>query len=188
MNPRTARGFTLVELLLTVTIIALISAATIPSFVGYIKNQGVRQAQESLKSDLRSSQNKSLTGASSNQTIGGNPVLYWGVKLFRSAGATVGKYEYFIAANNTSCAYAATELQGSSNLPQNVEFKIAGDACIFFSLANGGISYAGSVLPSAGNITRVLVGYVNENSAGSCRSVYLNPQGLIYSTNLDICT
>ena len=46
-------GFTLVELLIAVSIITILSAFLIPGFTNYIDSQNIVQAQEVFKSDLR---------------------------------------------------------------------------------------------------------------------------------------
>jgi len=48
--PRSAsKGFTLVELMIVVGILAVVSGIMIPSFSGYTRNQTLKQAQENLK-------------------------------------------------------------------------------------------------------------------------------------------
>ena len=74
-----SKGFTLVELMIVVGILAIVSGIMIPSFSTYTRNQTLKQAQENLKSDLRSAQNKALTGTGSDTLINGNPVLYLAV-------------------------------------------------------------------------------------------------------------
>lgn len=47
---------------MVVSIIAIIGGGIIPSFSQYLNDQNLKQAQEQLKSDLRTIQNKALTG------------------------------------------------------------------------------------------------------------------------------
>src|SRR3989339_1397940 len=95
-------GFTLIELLIVVTIIVLVTGAAIPSFAGYVRNQTIIQATEQLKSDLRTAQNKAMTGASSTELISGNPARFWGVRFSSGASDTGSNtYDYFISDVNT---------------------------------------------------------------------------------------
>lgn len=165
------KGFTLIELLITITIISLITAATIPSFVGYLKNQGVSQAQAQVLSDLRNVQNKALTGAMSDQLIGGSLIQYWGVKFTSGSSA----YQYFVSVNTTCPALPipANQAQGSASLTPDLQVKST--TCVFFSLSDG----------SATGASPIKVGYAD--GTGTCHSVVFNSNGLIYSNSSTGC-
>lgn len=166
-----AQGFTLLELLIVVSIIAVMSGAILPAFSQYIDNQGSRQAQEQVKSDLRTTQNRALTGSAADQFIGTDPVLFWGL-AFTNDSPT---YSYFISTGNATDD-CSEEVKGSYTLPENFVFKHGG--CVFFSMEDG--DYNGI---SIGSSNRVIVGLSGSNT--NCKSVVLNPAGLIqnYTTN-----
>ncbi|NMB70344.1 prepilin-type N-terminal cleavage/methylation domain-containing protein [candidate division WWE3 bacterium] len=180
-------GFTLVELLLVITIMLIMAGAMIPSFNGYLKNQSLKQAQERLKSDLRSVQNKALTGALYDRTVlvGAvqQPVTHWGVRFNNNSR----RYDFFIArATNaaqfaTECAnYAlADRFQNFEELPEEMIFK-SPTGCLYFSFLNGGISTSVTTSP-------VYFGYSASNAAGNCRSMQFNPSGLVFNTNVGTC-
>lgn len=181
---KNAQGFTLVELLIVISILVIVTGAAIPSFAGYIKNQGIKQAQEQLKSDLRNIQNKALTGALSDQTIGTSPVAYWGVRFSPGSGSGATRYEYFIAATNTSCpsgALPSSQLQGYSDLASGIIVRASAYTCVYFSIANGSIS-------SSPSVTQLIVGYSGSTASGDCRRVHFNSNGLIYSGTSLLCT
>jgi len=173
--PNKKPAFTLIELLLVVTIISIITVGVIPAFSNYIRNQNLKQAQEQLKSDMRSVQNKALTGALSDQLIGGSIMKFWGMKF--TNGSAI--YDYFISAIDTSCPanYATGQYQGNGKLTNNLKiqsFGVGQSGCLFFSVKDGGITS-----PGFGSATTVLVGY----SGSEVRNTYFNPSGLIYSKN-----
>ena len=174
-----SKGFTLIELLIVITIIITITVSIVPSFAGYIRNQGVKQANEQVKSDLRSIQNKALTGALSDQTVNAAPVAYWAVRFSNAA-----RYEYFIADVATSCpnSFTSGQLQGYADLASAVEVKSSGYKCIFFSMSNGSIS---TINFSANNL---IVGYAGSTKDGDCRRIQFNTGGLIYTGTSQICT
>lgn len=165
-----AQGFTLLELLIVVSIIAIMSGAILPAFSQYIDNQGLRQAQEQVKSDLRTIQNRALTGSAADQYINGNPVLFWGLDFTDSSGT----YSYFISTDNTTneCDQSS---QGTYSLPENYVFKH--DGCVFFSMENG--DYNGV---SIGSGNRVVIG-----TGSTCRSVSINTAGLIQNSTNNNC-
>lgn len=173
--PSKRSAFTLIELLLVVTIISIITVGVIPAFSTYIRNQNLKQAQEQLKSDMRSVQNKALTGALSDQLIGGSLVRFWAMR-FTNGSAT---YDYFISALDTSCPsnYATGQYQGNGKLANGLtvkSFNVGQSGCLFFSISDGGISS-----PGFGGSSSVLVGY----SDSEVKNIYFNTGGLIYSTN-----
>lgn len=169
--PSTAskNGFTLVELLLVVSIIAVLSSFLIPGFSNYIDNQNVLQASEILKSDLRSAQSKALTGVGAYSS----GILYWGIKI-PSDNAT--SYIFFNSTANdaTACTNAVADTT-SENLPGGVVIKGANGACIFFSVENGNANFV--------NTTGSLdVGRVSE---AACFAVAVNSVGMI--RGVDLC-
>jgi len=163
-------GFTLIELLISVTIITIITAGIVPAFSNYIRNQSLKQAQEQLKSDLRTVQNKALTGALSDQMVGGVLMKYWAIRFNTDSNI----YYYFITSDNTTCPAAPGSLpnnQGNGYFTSSIKVRSAG-GCLFFAVADGGISGLGSP---------IVVGY--SATATDERSVKFNSTGLIYSEN-----
>jgi len=171
--PKYSKGFTLLELLISISIIGIIAGGIIPSFSGYIKNQNLQQAQEMLKSELRTVQNKALTGALSDNQIppgSGNYVQYWGVS-FIDSGSTVN---IFVSTTNTSCTGVTVSSQGSFTIPNNILYYDAPD-CIFFNIKNGDIT---TLVPS--NATSVNLNFHNKKDGDPGKNVTFNASGLIY--------
>ena len=160
-----SKAFTLVELMISITIITIISASIIPAFSRYIRNQNLKQAQEQLKSDLRNIQNKALTGSLSDQFINGNSKMkYWGVKFTQGFQS----YEFFISALDTDCTVPMLS-QGTNSFSDGIK-SLSNSGCMFFSISNGGISSLESP---------IIIGYSNDES----KEILFNSTGLIYVDN-----
>jgi len=169
--PAQQKGFTLVELLLVVSLIAVLSSFLIPGFSNYISTQNIRQAQEHIKSDLRTVQNKALTGVSSSDPT----VSYWGLKV-PSQDAT--NYTFFKSStNDASACDAAVADETSDPLPGDVLIRDAAGACVFFSLRNGD-----ATLVNLGGSDIIPVGYAGEPP---CSGVQINSAGMI--RGVDTC-
>lgn len=101
-------GFTLIELMIVVVIISIIAVSILPSFATYIRNQNLRQAQEQLRSDLRTAQNKALSGTLSDATVPGGALMqFWGVQFTINSGS----YPYFISAVDDACPLLTTPMK-----------------------------------------------------------------------------
>jgi prepilin-type N-terminal cleavage/methylation domain-containing protein len=182
-KPAEHNGFTLVELLLVITIMMVMAGAMIPSFSGYLRNQNLKQTQEKLKSDLRTVQNKALTGALFDRTVlvgaAQQPVTHWGVRFVNGSR----RYNYFISAAATAAECnnfaAADRFQSFEELPEDMVFK-SPTGCLFFSFLNGGTSTSVTTSP-------VYFGYASSNATGSCRSMQFNTAGLVFNTNIGTC-
>lgn len=61
--PFNKNSFTLVEILMVVSILAILSAATMPSLIGYASDRSVSRVAQLVSSDLSLVRNKSLSGA-----------------------------------------------------------------------------------------------------------------------------
>ena len=171
--PKYSNGFTLVEIIIVVSIIAIISGGIVPSFFRYIDNQNLKQAKEQLKSDLRTVQNRALTGALSDYVfyVGGKkePVRYWAVYFQNNNGT----YYAYITSRNSVCPPSPSSNQATYNLPNNMKYYGVSNLCLFFSIKNGDISKT----PSSA------VDYIEikpSASSGSSEKVYFNSAGLIF--------
>ncbi|MBI2414474.1 type II secretion system protein [candidate division WWE3 bacterium] len=167
-----SHGFTLIELLLVVALIAVLSSFLIPGFSGYIDNQNIVQANELLKSDLRSVQNKALTGvdASSGTTN------YWGIKI---ASQNAPFYYTFKSSSNTAGACDSVNLTTATKsdvLMGGATVRDGVNACIFFSMKNGDANFQNN-----NGSSMFKVGYADKTP---CRAVEVNAAGMIRGVEL----
>jgi Tfp pilus assembly protein FimT len=122
----------MVELLVVVSIIAIMTGALIPSFSGYTRNQALRQAQEQLLNDLFTAQNNALAGRKNTLTPSG--VTHWGLR-FNQVGLAANEYEFVTSSNPTDCVGATSERRLS--LTEDMDIVNSSNACVFFSISNG---------------------------------------------------
>lgn len=170
--PKYSKGFTLIELLVVISIISIIGGGIIPSFSKYVKDQNLKQAQEQLKSDLRTIQNKALTGAMSNAEIpvgSGNRVKYWGVYL-SSGSETVN---YYITTETSTCPPTADgTYQGNFKIPNTIVYR-GNSGCLFFDIKNGDIVSSGVTSP-------INIDYASAEPDNPGKDINFNPVGRIY--------
>ena len=152
------QGFTLIEVLLVVSILAIMTATLIPSFDSYIKNQNLKQAQEAVKNDLRTMQNRAMTGASS-----GSGITYWGIYFADETNS------YSLNSTSTPATCAASA-ESSGILPGDVVMDTTPNPsrCVWFAVGTGD-TYS----TSEASI------YVKSGSI--CKRVVVNPFGRIVS-------
>jgi len=165
------KGFTLIELLIVISLIIIITGAVVPSYNTYIDNQNVKQAQEMVKDDLRTVQNKALNGELAQTELpnpGDDKVEYWGIEFVQNSP----NYTYFISVDTTTCGGGGTrEDQRTSNILPGESVIRSPDGCVFFSFSNGDIV-------STLNSDKVTVGPDNGEATG-CRRLNVSSNGLI---------
>lgn len=83
-------GFTLLELLVVISIMAVLTIIAVPSFNEYSRNQKLNDAASQLQSILRQTQNNAQTGTVCNTLGEAHRATYWRVNL--SKVPPVNKY------------------------------------------------------------------------------------------------
>jgi prepilin-type N-terminal cleavage/methylation domain-containing protein len=171
--PKYSNGFTLVEIIIVVSIIAIISGGIVPSFFRYIDNQNLKQAKEQLKSDLRTIQNRALTGALSDYVfyVGGKkePVRYWVVYFQNNSGT----YSASITSRSSGCPPYPSFNQATYNLPNDIKYYGVSRLCLYFSIKNGDINKSPSLAADCIEIK-------TSSSSSTSERVCFNSAGLIY--------
>jgi type II secretory pathway pseudopilin PulG len=181
--PKRSAGFTLIELLISASIVMIIAAGIIPSFSGYIKDQNLKQAQEQLKSDLRTIQNRALTGALSDVTMGtpAVPVLYWGVVFYApDDNSGTNTYKSFVSNSASSCPPSPKIDQGTYTFKNNIRY-FDNTVCLFFSIKNGDLIRHGGIGNYIDLKYKASGNCVAESSGNkTCQRIFFNEAGLIY--------
>jgi prepilin-type N-terminal cleavage/methylation domain-containing protein len=168
--PKNSRGFTIIELLVSMSIIAIIAGGIIPTFSSYIRNQNLKQAQEQLKSDLRTVQNRALTGAMSNEIMAdGNIAQFWGVTFPSGSGSSIS---VFVSNTDSSCPPSADTFENQNQIFISGEALYVGDGgCAFFDIKNGDIT----------GTLRSPIQIKFKPSDANALEVNFNPAGLIWT-------
>jgi len=132
-------GFTLVEVLIAVGVLAVGSLAFLPSFTGANKQKALAQAVENAKDAIATARNRALTETYNPGE--GNPLKYAGVRftydngtyeLFRSDVASAA-----VCQNKASTNYVP---DSTKTLPGDVRAKITqpeSPTCMFFEFGTG---------------------------------------------------
>ena len=169
-NLDNSKGFSFVELLIVVSLITLISGAVLPGFNSYIRTQNLKQAAEQIAGDLRTVQNKALSGVLSSEPS----VAYW--------GASSSSGSYALSFNTFSASGAAPpDSDKAATLPGGVEIKNSFLVLFDMFKGNGWYRLSGSTpfitrCDLTGSKCRVVVGMPG---ATSCSSISVNTAGAI---------
>ena len=153
-------AFTLIELMISISIIAILTIAAIPSFTGFSKSQALTQAFKTLKSDLRIAQSRSISGATT-----GTPATAkaWGIHFVDDTAQyqifvctpvqTASLYTEYVYSNarcGTGTPYKTITL-GSSVKINGLSPVISGVLDVVFDSQNGSVYANGNqVMASIG--------------------------------------
>lgn len=172
---RPARAFTLVELLIVITLFGLTAAAVVAAYLSFERNQRLKNGALALKNDIRFVQNKALSGDKVADVAVPNGCPTTGA----SASTLVGWYIKMqtVAGSNTSYRMAGDCLTGSTeadfgiitrNLPRGVKISrityssidYTGVNVLFRPLLSGATSHSPTLdfVDSSGNLQNLLPG------------------------------
>lgn len=92
-RPKTgARGFTLLEAVITVAVVVLLVAAAVPSYANYLARQRLRAAAELLEQDLRRARTLSVNeGRNIYVNFASGPAWCWGVSRQAPCDCSTGQ-------------------------------------------------------------------------------------------------
>ena len=113
---RERSAFTLVELLISITILAILAGVGFINLANYKQQQDLNSAAQEIVGVLRNAQNRSLSQEATSTTGTGGS---WGVYFNNPTGSGNDFYELFQGAN-----YSNGTVVSRSNLPSNVQFDI----------------------------------------------------------------
>ena len=111
-NQRRPGGFTLIELMVTLTLFALLLMLAVPSFTEWVRNNQIRATAESLQNGLRAAKgkatnlNRQVVFVTTNSTpgldaLGASGGLNWYVQLIpRTAGENFAAAENYLEGGN----------------------------------------------------------------------------------------
>lgn len=148
-----AKGFTLLELLLVIAIMALLSTAGVGSYRGYLKSVEIQSVTEVLASDLRSMRSKSMIGEEGQK---------WGAHV-----VNVNNGNHYYELFSTLTNYSSGTVLSTTTLPSGVTFSEPGaglSSDIIFSKISGTTTPATITITSEGatkSLTVSNIGTIN---------------------------
>ncbi len=143
---KTARGFSLLELLIVVAIMSLLLAAGVGVYRNFGKNVELSSTSQAMSADMRQMQSKAMTGESS---------LRWGVSLINS---TDDRYDLF---SLTDAGVYATDT--TIYLPKSITFSDPTEGTvknIIFSKISGSTTATTTTITSEGSIATTTISSV----------------------------
>ncbi len=183
-------GFTLIELMISVGILTLLSAAMIPSFNSYLNNQNVTQGVEQIKSDIRNVQNKALTGAGFDKVAN---TTHWGIKFSNDTQQYEWKvFSFASAITSANCSSSwASPKETSQNL--NSDVRIYGvsstSKCIFFNFTNGDATFVNgsNVITNCSNSTICSINVKrSSDTSAQCKNLTITAPGLVRTNSATV--
>lgn len=136
-----AFGFTLVELLIVIAVIGILAASSIPVFSSYTSSQRLSQTAKNVKNDLRSAQNRAISGVEGKA---------WGMSFNGS-----NSYTIFTCTSLSACTCNDQTNFTTKSLATGFEIS---SATIIFDAVSGDICANGSSLLGSTSFTITLSG------------------------------
>jgi prepilin-type N-terminal cleavage/methylation domain-containing protein len=141
------QGFTLIELVVAFSIMAILSTVGIASFVSYSRSQTLQQAANNLVTAINTAKASSVAQTVSLNLSGGVVLACAAGQSFGGYGITIypanGNYTYYIKCSGTKVYPSAMTYTA---LPNKVVFGSGTTQDIFFSVLTGGVTGSGSII------------------------------------------
>lgn len=149
-----SRGFTLVELVIVMTIIAILATVSLASLANYSQSQAVKQATYDLQTTMRLAKSYAQSQVKP-QSCGASVLNGYRVDICGLAGSTCATTDTYQL--SVICGSIAT-VQTTKKLPQHVSFQQSGTTSVsyIFPLLTSGVTGAGSVVLNGFNRTNMV--------------------------------
>lgn len=173
LRRRDASGFTLLELIVTISIAALLAAAAIPAFGTWISNAKVRSVAESLQNSLRLAQTEALSRGQQIVVVLTNGTPAWdSTPVANGKNWAVHAQPLANSADATATASATTHpfIEGSTYATRQ-GIAITGPALLCFNASGRLVSSTSVAVPNAGGATCAVAPVTYEVKHGTTASV-----------------
>lgn len=150
-------AFTLIELVVAVSILAVALGVAIPIYTGYQRTQEIQEARETIKTQLRLIQSKANAGIAAACTTPTRPLLMsWSLKVDIRSGVVQTNYHCFALSDTNFTSYdtfaqdthylssgvtttAITELPSSGRNQLWIHFLTAGKGMLVYTDSQSGL-------------------------------------------------
>lgn len=137
------RGYTLIEILVVLTIIGLLFAVGYANFRDFSRRQTILDSSKELQGDLRLAQEMALSGQIPNDakcsTL--NTLNGYNFKILTTGPSPVASYE--IRANCTGAGGVASAASKTVSLPSDVQLSVPSPNPIIFNVLGNGTNISG---------------------------------------------
>ncbi|MCX7276526.1 MAG: GspH/FimT family pseudopilin [Burkholderiales bacterium] len=181
LSPRQVRGFTLIELMVTLTVAALLLLAVMPSFSQWIANAKVRSVAEEIQNGLRQAQAEAIRR--NRQTVF---ALTNATPALAATPVANGKNWYVQTVVLTGSAETSAEFVQGSNYATQAGVTVTGPAAVCFGSLGGLVTLASTATglstacsSTATSYTLVSANAVAGNNAYRTLKVLLTPGGQV---------
>lgn len=112
-------GYTMIELVVVISIMAIIFTLAIPAFQQFNAPQEFKTASQQIKSDLRTLQNRAVSGVTVSRS-GQNTRVYWTIRVLNNAST----YEIAACEKSATNVDSYLECTDKETVRLNSKFKI----------------------------------------------------------------
>jgi len=135
-----AKGFTLLELLVTTSLLAVLAVVTIPYFHRFTDKQTLHQATEQVKSDIHTVQNRALSAT--DRKSGATEYKWWGIEFLGG-----NEYRFVKSDSTTDPSSSVTEVRNKS-IPDGYVISVNSGSIIWFKILTGRVEGLNSIADS----------------------------------------